>query len=123
VRRKPGSLVELEAQILAALVDQGTADGDELHGFGLARVMADRSGSKRLTGHGTLYKALARLEQAGAVSSRWEDSRLAAEEGRPRRRLYRVTGVGRSVLRAHRAASAPPSTKPIPASRVGFELP
>jgi len=54
-----------------------------------------RSGSRALTGHGTLYKALGRLEEFGLLSSRWEDA--AAPEGRPRRRLYELTGEGARV--------------------------
>ena len=90
MRRKPGQLLDLEAQILAVAVDV-LVDGDspEVHGFGLAKRIADREGSQRLTSHGTLYKALGRLEDAGLLSSRWEDHEVAEAAGRPRRRLYR----------------------------------
>lgn len=46
---------------------------------------------------GTLYPILIRFEDAGWLSSSWEvaDPR---EEGRPRRRLYRITGAGQSAL-------------------------
>ena len=57
--------------------------------------MREQSGSRALTGHGTLYKALGRLEEFGLLSSRWEDA--AAAEGRPRRRLYELTGEGARV--------------------------
>ena len=48
---------------------------------------------------GTLYPILLRLEQAGWLDSRWEieDPRSL---GRPRRRLYRMTGVGAANTRA-----------------------
>lgn len=42
---------------------------------------------------GTVYPMLARLENAGWLESRWEDAG-PANEGRPRRRLYRLTGLG-----------------------------
>jgi PadR family transcriptional regulator len=44
---------------------------------------------------GTVYPALARLERAGWLASRWEaiDPHVA---GRPRRRLYELTGDGRA---------------------------
>ena len=42
---------------------------------------------------GTLYRALARLEQQGILQSTWEDPAVAAEEHRPRRRLYSLTGA------------------------------
>jgi len=42
---------------------------------------------------GTLYPILMRLERAGWLDSEWE--RLdPSEAGRPRKRLYRLTGVG-----------------------------
>ena len=102
MRRKPGQLLDLEAQILAVAVDQLVAgDPPEIHGFALAKRLADRDDSKKLTAHGTLYKALARLEDAGLLSSRWEDHEPAAEAGRPRRRLYRVTSAGQAALAVH----------------------
>lgn len=42
---------------------------------------------------GTLYPILARLENNGLLSSRWEESD-ASELGRPRRRLYKITALG-----------------------------
>src|SRR5258708_38319599 len=44
-------------------------------------------------GSGTLYPLLARLEAAGWATSQWEDVD-PHEAGRPRRRLYKLTGVG-----------------------------
>ncbi len=67
------------------------------HGFGLAKVIREQTGSRSLTAHGTLYKALGRLEEFGLLTSRWEDP--AAVEGRPRRRLYELTGQGAQVAR------------------------
>jgi PadR family transcriptional regulator, regulatory protein PadR len=49
---------------------------------------------------GTIYPILARLLKVGWLERRWEDIDPAVE-GRPRRRLYRLTGVG--VPAAHRA--------------------
>lgn len=96
-RRKPGTLLPLETEILgAALSAAGSGDG-AVHGFGLAQTMREQRGSKALTGHGTLYKALGRLEEFGLLTSRWEDA--AAAEGRPRRRLYELTGDGARVAR------------------------
>jgi PadR family transcriptional regulator len=107
VRRKPGTLLPLEVAIL----DAATAcarDGDpEFHGFAVAQRIQERDGARRLTAHGTLYKALARLEAGGLLESRWEDPDLAVAEGRPRRRLYRVTPLGAHArAEAQTAASA-----------------
>jgi len=42
---------------------------------------------------GTLYPILLRLEKAGWLESEWEDLD-PSEAGRPRKRLYRLTGTG-----------------------------
>jgi PadR family transcriptional regulator PadR len=91
-RRAPGSLLPLEADLLEA----GLAAG-EFHGFSIAKALQEASGARSLTAHGTLYKALGRMERSGLLASRWEDP---APEGRPRRRLYTVTGEGERALAA-----------------------
>jgi PadR family transcriptional regulator PadR len=114
-RRKPGTLLPLETEILEAALSL-RAEQTSFHGFGLAQALREQSGSRALTGHGTLYKALGRLEERGLLSSRWEDA--AAAEGRPRRRLYSLTEQGAeaagrsrtdssSVRRSPRVASEP----------------
>jgi DNA-binding PadR family transcriptional regulator len=47
------------------------------------------------TGHGssTLYPLLAKLETAGWLSAEWEQID-PKEQGRPRRRYYRLTAIG-----------------------------
>src|ERR1700742_925588 len=94
-RRKPGTLLPLETEILGAALAMRREGHAGFHGFGLAHTMREQSGSRALTGHGTLYKALGRLEEFGMLTSRWEDA--AAVEGRPRRRLYELTGQGARV--------------------------
>ena len=94
-RRKPGTLVPLETEILGVALSMLGSGQATFHGFGLAQTMREQSGSRSLTGHGTLYKALARLEEFGLLTSRWEDAAVA--EGRPRRRLYELTGQGALV--------------------------
>jgi DNA-binding PadR family transcriptional regulator len=70
----------------------------EAHGFLLAKELRDGAHARRLTAYGTLYKALDRLERAGYLASRWEDPLVAADDGRPRRRFYRVTLTGEAAL-------------------------
>src|SRR5215471_2508506 len=53
---------------------------------------------------GTVYPALARLEDQGLVSSSWEDARVAHQQKRPSRRYYEMTGAGERALRAGIAA-------------------
>jgi PadR family transcriptional regulator, regulatory protein PadR len=103
-RRKPGTLLPLENEILEvglAMLRSGQA---AFHGFGLAQTMREQGGSRSLTAHGTLYKALSRLEEFGLLTSRWEDA--AAAEGRPRRRLYELTGHGARVAEEATVARA-----------------
>jgi PadR family transcriptional regulator len=108
-RRKPGTLVPLEVEILEAALSMLRGGEASFHGFALAhRIRAER-GSRSLTAHGTLYKALARLEEFGLLTSQWEDG--AAAEGRPRRRLYQLTKQGAVVAEqalAERAEKAEP---------------
>ena len=88
--------------ILLALVD-----GDR-HGYGIIREVADRTDGAVRLGTGTLYTAIARLEQLALVAE--SDGRAAAPERvrvadrrDERRRYYRLTPLGRAVLRAETA--------------------
>jgi len=60
---------------------------------------------------GTLYPALMRMERRGWLSSRWEEIDPVIE-GRPRKRLYRLTGKGelaaREMLEPRRAKARAP---------------
>src|SRR3712207_6393525 len=118
-RRKPGALLPLETEILATALAMLRLGQATFHGFALAQTMREQSGSRALTAHGTLYKALSRLEEFGLLASRWEDA--AAAEGRPRRRLYELTGQGVHVAEqavaddAAQAAGRRPRVAPEPA--------
>lgn len=101
-RRKAGALLRIEEDILDTGLALRRRGVEEFHGFELAKRMAGGGDARRLTSHGTLYKALGRLENAGLLESRWEDPDRATEEGRPRRRLYSVTGLGERRLAAWR---------------------
>jgi PadR family transcriptional regulator, regulatory protein PadR len=69
----------------------------------MSHTQGEVSGSQigRTTGlaSGTLYPILFRLEEAGWVESRWE-TEDPHELGRPRRRFYKITGVGASKARS-----------------------
>ena len=118
-RRKAGTLLPLETEILEVALSMVRSGHATFHGFGLAQTMREQSGSRALTGHGTLYKALSRLEEFGLLTSRWEDAPAAG--GRPRRRLYELTGQGAHVAeqalaeRADRAPGRPPRVASEPA--------
>lgn len=103
MRRKAGALVPLEETILSIGVALRASRDPEFHGFAMAKLIQEADAARRLTAHGTLYKALARMEKAGLLESRWEDAAVAAEEQRPRRRFYRVTAQGEAALARVRA--------------------
>ena len=90
MRRKKDKPIPLELDILRAarsLLDKGIR---EFHGHFMAKELSGRYDTRKLIGYGTLYKALGRLETNGFLESEWEDPHVAAEECRPRRRMYRV---------------------------------
>ena len=47
---------------------------------------------------GTVYPALRRLEEAGHLSSKWEEPSIAQAEPRPARKYYELTRRGREAL-------------------------
>ena len=103
MRRKAGSLVPLELSILEAGIELVVRGAPYFHGFLIAKEIKEREDARLLTAHGTLYKALDRMQKAGLIESEWEDPATAAAEGRPRRRLYRVTATGEAALAKARA--------------------
>ena len=111
-RRKPGTLLPLETEILEVALSMLRADHATFHGFGLAQTMREQTGSRSLTGHGTLYKALSRLEEFGLLTSRWEHAGAAG--GRPRRRLYELTRQGVHVAEQTLADHADQATRRFP---------
>ncbi len=66
----------------------------ELYGYEIAQRIRDRSGGAFAPSEGSLYPALHRLEQEGALTAEWRES----ERG-PRRRYYRLTAKGGQLLR------------------------
>jgi DNA-binding PadR family transcriptional regulator len=108
MRRKPGALVPLEIDICVCAAELLRNGVDEFHGYELARQLAESTDRQSLAAYGTLYRALARLEEMGMLTSRWENPALARKENRPARRLYALTKNGRSAAReavAERLAS------------------
>jgi len=112
--RKPGTLLPVETEILDVALSILRSGDTTFHGFGIAQSMREQRESRSLTAHGTLYKALARLEEFGFLSSRWEDA--AAVDGRPRRRLYELTSRGANIAERARAGRAA-GPHPRPASK------
>lgn len=47
---------------------------------------------------GTVYPALRRMEAAGLIASRWEDSVVAQRDQRPARKYYEISKAGQHAL-------------------------
>ena len=100
MRRKPGTLIDIEIAILSAAFDLLNRGEKEFHGYQLAREIKMANGDRYRSAAGTLYRALDRMEAAGYLRSGWEDPAAANTEGRPPRRLYTITGEGQAAYRA-----------------------
>jgi len=61
-----------------------------LHGYGIARRIEQTSGELLSINYGTLYPALLKLEQEGAITSGW-----GVSEHNRRAKYYRLTRAGR----------------------------
>jgi DNA-binding PadR family transcriptional regulator len=70
--------------------------GEDLHGYGILLEVARQSEGHYKLGPGTLYDNLRKLMTQRCVE---EVQRRSAEDD-PRRRYYRLTGLGRRVLAA-----------------------
>lgn len=95
--RRP-SLQTLE--VLQLMVEHPTAD---FYGLELAKAAGIPSG--------TIYPILRRLEDSEWLESSWEQIN-PREEGRPRKRLYRLTGLGEREARRHLAKASSIFAKP-----------
>src|ERR1700679_2047372 len=68
-----------------------------LHGYGIARRIAQVSDELLSVNQGTLYPVLLKLEQERAVASDW-----APSENNRRARFYRITRSGEKLLAAEK---------------------
>ena len=83
----PGTLALMILKTLEAM--------GSLHGYGVARRIEQTSGDRLSVNYGTIYPALLKLEQEGAVHGEWGMS----EQNR-RARFYSLTRAGRKQLEA-----------------------
>lgn len=70
--------------------------GEDLHGYGIMLEVARQSEGQYKMGPGTLYDNLRKLMAQGSV----EEIQRRTSGDDPRRRYYRLTGLGRRVLAA-----------------------
>lgn len=66
------------------------------HGYGIARRIEQTSGNAFLLNYGTLYPALLKLEQEGAITAEW-----GVSENNRKAKYYRLTRAG--LRRSERA--------------------
>ena len=72
-----------------------------LHGYGIARRIEQTSGQLLSLNYGTLYPALLKLEQEGAIAADW-----GVSENNRKAKFYRLTRAGRGSCRRKRALGA-----------------
>lgn len=78
----------LDLMILTTLDTLGS-----LHGYGIARRIEQTSGHRLSLNYGTLYPALLKLEQEGAISSQW-----GVSENNRKAKFYKLTRTGKKRL-------------------------
>ncbi|HEX8800698.1 MAG TPA: PadR family transcriptional regulator [Terriglobales bacterium] len=64
-----------------------------LHGYGIARRIEQTSDNVLSLNYGTVYPALLKLEQEGAISSEW-----GVSDNNRKARYYKLTRAGRKQL-------------------------
>ena len=91
-KQKLNPLPSAAFQILLALA------GEDLHGYGIMRQVAEQTDSRMRLGPGTLYSSIQTLLDAKLIKevAAREDERLGGE----RRRYYRLTSAGRKLARS-----------------------
>src|SRR4249919_2764852 len=80
-----------ETLILALLEER------DRHGYEIAKLIDERSGGTLKFHVASLYPTLYRLERRGLIQGRWVE-----KTGARRRRFYRLTAAGRTVLGTQR---------------------
>lgn len=78
-------------QILLALA------GEDLHGYGIMRQVAEQTAGRMRLGPGTLYSSIQTLLDAKLIEE--TEPREDAKLGHQRRRYYRLTPAGRKLAR------------------------
>ncbi len=93
MRRKAGTILPNELELLSAAARLAAAGVTQFHGFLVANEMRGKQGGRDLIAYGNLYRILERLERSGFLTSQWESPEISEAERRPRRRLYELNGA------------------------------
>ena len=81
----------------AELLTLALVEARPRHGYEINKMIESRSLGDLRFNAASLYPLLYRLEKRGWILGRWVE-----KAGQRRRRYYRLTTVGRQVLKAHR---------------------
>lgn len=100
-RRGDTELVTNEVKLLLTAISMTTSGDSEFHGYALAKELARLEGTHTPMSQSTLYRALRRLDDRGALQSRWESIEEVEADGHdgPPRRYYMITATGVSAAR------------------------
>jgi DNA-binding PadR family transcriptional regulator len=91
-KRKLDPLPSAAFQILLSLA------GEDLHGYGIMRQVADQTDGRMRLGPGTLYSSIQTLLEGKFIEE--VDLREDTKLGHERRRYYRLTSAGRKLARS-----------------------
>jgi DNA-binding PadR family transcriptional regulator len=91
-KRKLDPLPSAAFQILLSLAD------DDLHGYGIMRLVEQQTSGRMRLGPGTLYSSIQALLEDGLIEEVDRNGAQAANE--ERRRYYRITSAGRKLARS-----------------------
>ena len=91
-KRKLDPLPSAAFQILLSLA------GEDLHGYGIMRQVADQTDGRMRLGPGTLYSSIQTLLDEKFIKE--ADQREDPKLGHQRRRYYRLTAAGRKLARS-----------------------
>jgi DNA-binding PadR family transcriptional regulator len=94
MRTEPSALLPLSPPVLHILLALGQ---DQLHGYAIMRAIEDKTAGRARILPGTLYSTINRMLDDGLVEE--SPDRPDADDD-ARRRYYRVTAFGRSVVAA-----------------------
>ena len=91
-KRKLDPLPSAAFQILLSLADE------DLHGYGIMRQVEEQSVGRMRLGPGTLYSSIQSLLEEKLIEE--TDARADTKLGSERRRYYRLTALGRRLVRS-----------------------
>lgn len=95
----------MEAPLFSPTLKKGSAEllilslleGEQRHGYEIAKLINERSGERLSFQASSLYPVLFRMEKRGWIKGKWVE-----KEGKRRRRFYRLTAKGDEALTLQR---------------------